>query len=48
MIYKIDFPRKTMVRTIVRTVVENLVELKLPKTAEKFVKDERKIKLFPL
>ena len=48
MIYKIDFPRKTMVRTIVRTFVEKLVEVKLPKTAVKFVKDERKIKLFSL
>ena len=40
MIYKIDFPRKTMVRTIVRTFVENSVEAQHIKSAEKFVKDE--------
>ena len=46
MIYKIDFPRKTMVRTIVRTFVENSVKAQHIKSAEKFVKDERKTKLF--
>ena len=44
MIYKIDFPRKTMVRTIVRTFVENFVEAQNTKNTEKFVKDERKNK----
>ena len=34
-----------MVRTIVRTFVEKSVEAQHPKTAEKFVKNKRKIKL---
>ena len=37
-----------MVRTIVRTFVENSVEVQQPKSAEKFVENKRKSKLFLL